>query len=63
MAGLFLLDLPLWRYFARLRGVAFAAAAIPWQWLQYACSGAAFGLAGARHLLKGPRARRMERAA
>jgi hypothetical protein len=53
--GLLLLDLPLWRYFARLRGVAFAAAAIPWQWLQYACSGVAFGLAGARHLLKGPR--------
>jgi len=63
MAALLLLDLPLWRYFARLRGVAFAAAAVPWQWLQYACSGAAFGLAAARHLLKGPRARRMERAA
>ncbi len=63
MAGLLLLDLPLWRYFARLRGVAFAAAAVPWQWLQYACSGVAFGLAGARHLLKSPRTRRMERAA
>jgi len=62
-AGLFLLDLPLWRYFARLRGVAFAAAAVPWQWLQYACSGVAFGLAGARHLLKSPRSRRMERPA
>ena len=63
MAGLLLLDLPLWRYFARLRGVAFAAAAVPWQWLQYACSGVAFGLAGARHLLKSPRTRRMERPA
>jgi GT2 family glycosyltransferase len=62
-AGLLLLDLPLWRYFARLRGVAFAAAAVPWQWLQYACSGVAFGFAGARHLLKSPRTRRMERPA
>jgi GT2 family glycosyltransferase len=61
--GLLLLDLPLWRYFARLRGVAFAAATVPWQWLQYACSGVAFGLAGVRHLLKGPRTRRMERPA
>lgn len=63
MAGLVLLDLPLWRYFARLRGMGFAASAMPWQWLQYACSGVAFGLAGVRHLLKSPRARGMERAA
>jgi GT2 family glycosyltransferase len=62
MAGLVVLDLPLWRYFARLRGLAFAAATIPWQWLQYACSGAAFSMAALRHLLKGPRTR-MERPA
>jgi GT2 family glycosyltransferase len=63
IAGLLAMDLPLWRYFARLRGIRFAAATVPWQWLQYACSGVAFSLAAARHALGRPRSRRIEETA
>ena len=58
--GLLILDAPLWRYLATLRGWAFAAAAIPWQWLQYASSGLAFGLAAVRHALGVFKPRRVE---
>ncbi len=59
-AGLLTLDAGLWRYLATLRGPVFAAAAIPWQWLQYASSGLAFGIAAFRHALAVFRPRRLE---
>jgi hypothetical protein len=58
--GLLTLDAGLWRYLTALRGPLFAAAAIPWQWLQYASSGLAFGIAAARYALAVFRPRRVE---
>lgn len=53
--ALLLVDLPLWRYLAHERGRAFAARSVPWHWLVYALSGAAFGWAVLRHLFTGTR--------
>ena len=53
-AGLLVLlaaiDTRLWAYFARLRGPAFALAAMPVHWLHYLYSGAAFAWVTARQL-------------
>lgn len=46
------LNMPLYRFFARQRGVRFALAAIPWHWLYYWYSGLAFIIALARHILR-----------
>jgi GT2 family glycosyltransferase len=53
-AALLVLNLPLYRFFARQRGLWFAGAAIPWHWLYYFYSGLAFAIALARHYLKHP---------
>jgi GT2 family glycosyltransferase len=59
-AGLLgLMDLPLWRYFARLRGVWFTMRVVPLHWLYYLYSGATFAYAATRHLGSG-KARRVE---
>lgn len=49
-AALLALDAPLLAFYTRHRGARFAAATVPWIWLSYAYSGAAFGYALARHL-------------
>jgi GT2 family glycosyltransferase len=59
---LVLLDLPLWRYFARLRGMWFTLRVAPLHWLYYVYSGAAFALAATRHVAS-TGARRVEPAA
>ena len=51
-AALLALNAPLYGFFARRRGLFFAAAAIPWHWLYYFYSGLAFALALARHILR-----------
>jgi glycosyltransferase involved in cell wall biosynthesis len=53
-AVLLVLNLPLYRFFARQRGLRFAVAAIPWHWLYYLYSGLAFAIAVAWHFLKRP---------
>ncbi|WP_299958623.1 glycosyltransferase family 2 protein [uncultured Modestobacter sp.] len=45
------LDVPLLRFYARHRGLPFAAATVPWLWLSYAYSGAVFGYVLLRHRL------------
>ena len=37
-------NMPFYAFLARRRGVAFAAAAVPWHWLHYLCGGAGFAL-------------------
>lgn len=49
--ALLALDAPLLRFYARHRGVPFAAATVPWLWLSYAYSGATFGYVVVRHHL------------
>jgi glycosyltransferase involved in cell wall biosynthesis len=48
-ATLLVLNLPLYRFFCRKRGIWFALACIPWHWLYYLYSGAAFAVVYARH--------------
>ncbi len=50
--ALLALNAPLYRFFARQRGVLFALAAIPWHWLYYLYSGLAFAIALTRHILR-----------
>jgi hypothetical protein len=49
-AALLLIDLPLVRFFARLRGRLFAARAFAWQWIHHLCSAAGFTLGLALHV-------------
>jgi uncharacterized membrane-anchored protein YitT (DUF2179 family) len=48
---LFLVNLPVYRFFWRQRGLSFALATIPWHWLYYGYSGLAFVVGVARFLL------------
>ena len=52
-AVLLVLDAPLLRFYARVRGPRFALAAVPWTWFSHAYSGAAFALALARRATAG----------
>ena len=45
------LNAPLYRFFARQRGLAFALQVIPWHWLYYLYSGLALAIGVARFLL------------
>jgi glycosyltransferase involved in cell wall biosynthesis len=59
LAGVFvlvllLLNLPLYRFFARKRGLFFALRTIPWHWFYFLYSGLAFALALVRHLCRRP---------
>jgi hypothetical protein len=56
--ALLLVDLPLWRYLGRERGWWLAVRSIPWHWLIYALSGAAFAWVLGRCLFSGTRVRR-----
>jgi hypothetical protein len=49
-AALVLLNLDLYRFFARKRGLWFAVRALPLHWLYYAYCGLAVGLGLAKHL-------------
>jgi GT2 family glycosyltransferase len=53
--SLLALNAALYRFFWSKRGLLFALRAIPWHWLYYVCSGAAFGLGLVRHLPGRPR--------
>jgi GT2 family glycosyltransferase len=56
--ALLIVDLRLWRYLGHKRGWWFAVRSIPWHWLIYALSGAAFGWVLGRYLCSGTRVRR-----
>jgi glycosyltransferase involved in cell wall biosynthesis len=47
---LFILNIRLYRFFLEKRGLRFTAHAIPWHWLYFFYSGAAFGIGTVRHL-------------
>ncbi len=49
-AALIVLNAGLYAFFARERGLAFAAAAIPWHWLYYTCNGLSTILGVVAHL-------------
>jgi glycosyltransferase involved in cell wall biosynthesis len=49
---LLLVNAPLYRFFARKRGLLFALRAIPWHWFYFLYSGLAFALALVRHLYR-----------
>ncbi|MEL6939339.1 MAG: hypothetical protein AAFO84_09120 [Cyanobacteria bacterium J06598_1] len=49
--ALFLLNLPVYRFFYRKRGVLFAMRVLPWHWLYYFYSGLAFVIGTVRHQL------------
>jgi len=57
-AALLALNVDLYGFFARKRGLLFALAAIPWHWLYYLYSGLAFALAAATMLKSGAAPRR-----
>ena len=48
---LFILNARLYRFFLEKRGLRFAAQAIPWHWLYFLYSGAAFAIGTVRHLV------------
>ncbi len=50
---LFTLNARLYRFFLQKRGLRFAAQAIPWHWLYFLYSGAAFAIGTVRHVVKG----------
>lgn len=50
---LFILNVRLYRFFLEKRGFRFAVQAIPWHWLYFLYSGAAFAVGTVRHLVKG----------
>ena len=54
-ALLLALNWPLYAFFARKRGLAFALAAIPWHWLYYLYNSLSFALGSLRFLLRGVR--------
>jgi GT2 family glycosyltransferase len=56
MLGLIALNGHVYAFLGRKRGVWFAVRAIPWHWLYYLYSGAAFGVATLEHLFSRPRA-------
>jgi GT2 family glycosyltransferase len=56
---LLLHNLPLYRFFARKRGLLFALQTVPWHWLYFLYSGLAFALALVRHLYRAHVLRRL----
>ena len=64
VATLLLLNAPLYRFFARKRGLLFMLAAIPWHWLYFFYGGLAFAIGLVLHLCRRPvsAAPRLERA-
>jgi GT2 family glycosyltransferase len=50
MLVLLLLNMPLYRFFARKRGLLFALRTVPWHWFYFLYGGLAFALALLRHL-------------
>ncbi|MBI5397565.1 MAG: glycosyltransferase family 2 protein [Verrucomicrobia bacterium] len=51
--ALLAINLPVYRFFARKRGLLFAIAAVPWHWLYFFYSGLAFALGFVQHVLGG----------
>jgi GT2 family glycosyltransferase len=51
-AGLLALNAPLYAFFRRKRGFAFAAGCVFWHWIYYLYGGLAFGVGAARHVLR-----------
>jgi hypothetical protein len=49
MMGLFWINLDLYRFFRKQRGLGFAARVIPWHWTYFFYSGLAFAIGTARH--------------
>ena len=49
---LLLLNIPVYRFFRRKRGLVFVAKAIPWHWSYYLYSGLAFAIAGVGYVLR-----------
>jgi GT2 family glycosyltransferase len=54
--GLVVLNAHVYGFLARKRGLWFALRAVPWHWLYYLYSGAAFIVATLEHIFSGPRA-------
>jgi GT2 family glycosyltransferase len=54
--GLVVLNAHVYGFLARKRGLWFALRAVPWHWLYYLYSGAAFAVATLEHLVSRPRA-------
>ncbi|MGB7159509.1 MAG: glycosyltransferase [Tepidisphaeraceae bacterium] len=52
LVGLLVLNAHLYVFLARKRGLFFALRAMPWHWLYYLYSGAAFGVATIEHLFR-----------
>jgi len=52
---LFILNVRLYRFFLEKRGLRFAVQAIPWHWLYFVYSGAAFAIGTLRHLVDSDR--------
>jgi glycosyltransferase involved in cell wall biosynthesis len=52
MLLLLLINMPLYRFFIRKRGMMFTLGVIPWHWLYYTYSGLAFGFAGIHSILR-----------
>lgn len=50
--ALFVINLPVYRFFYRKRGVWFAARVLPWHWLYYFYSGLAFVIGTLRHQMQ-----------
>ena len=52
---LFIFNVRLYRFFLEKRGLRFAVQAIPWHWLYFVYSGAAFAIGTLRHLVDSDR--------
>lgn len=52
---LFILNVRLYRFFLEKRGLRFTVQSIPWHWLYFLYSGAAFAIGTMRHLVTGDR--------
>ncbi len=52
VAALLALNVPVYRFFLRKRGLRFALQSIPWHWSYYFYSGLAFGLGVAQHVVR-----------
>lgn len=59
---LWVMDLPLWRFFVQKRGVGFAVRALPWQWFYYLYCGLGFVIGWRRHRRRRRAARKAAKA-
>ena len=57
LLSLLALNMPLYRFFQRKRGLWFTIQAIPWHWFYYFYSGLAFAIGITRHMLHMERSR------